>query len=227
MITAPRKEVTITRSIESLAAAGWKQIQVFAEPDSTLPENVMGITVTQRDKTLGAFPNWYLSLTEMYLKSPHADAYLICQDDVLISHQTRPYLENCLWPATEVGVISLYCPSHEHREEIQGFISITPGWDAWGALAYVFSNPGLREFLSDRIVLNHRHHGPDKGLRNIDSVVGSWCKRRHLPYFVHIPTLAQHIGDTSTIWKNNQVKGRRKAIKYNSHLFKSPEDSTG
>lgn len=78
-------------------------------------------------------------------------------------------------------------------------MEIDPGWGAWGALAYLFSNPGIRAFLSDPEVVNHRHHGPGDGQRNIDSVVGAWCRRNSLPYFVHVPSLAQHIGETSTI----------------------------
>ena len=226
MTTAPREKSTIQQSADSLITAGWSEFRIFAEPGSILPETLPEGSVSRRDQTLGAFPNWYLGLTELYLETPHADAYLICQDDAIFAEQARQYLDECLWPTREIGVISLYCSSHDHRNSAQGFYSIIPGWNAWGALAYVFSNPGLREFLSDRIVLNHRHHGPAEGLRNIDSVVGSWCERRQLPYFIHSPTLTQHIGTTSTIWRNNKAEGWRKAIQFNPHLITHPENNS-
>ncbi len=36
-------------------------------------------------------------------------------------------------------------------------------------------------------------------------------KRTGLPYFVHTPSLVQHIGDTSIIWKTGFNQGRRRA----------------
>lgn len=226
MTTAPRMNSTLSQSINNLKVAGWAQMRIFAEPGSSIPANILGETsVSLRDQTLGAFPNWYLGLTELYLDNPHADAYLICQDDIVMIRDTRQYLEECLWPATEIGVVSLYCPSHDHRDDASGFLKVKSGWNTWGALAYIFSNPGVREFLSDLIVLNHRHHGPHQGLRNIDSIVGSWCERRQLPYFVHVPTLTQHIGRSSTIWKNNTNEGRRKAIKYDPRLLLTEPES--
>ncbi len=205
--TAPRQKSTLEISLASLQAAGWTEIQLFAEPDTDVPTKFPGLTVSCRPVRMGAFPNWYLSLTEMMMRNPLADAYLLCQDDVLFSRGLRQYLEDCLWPAPEVGVVSIYCPSHYHSEKA-GFHVINKGWDSWGALAYVFSNPSARAFLSHELALNHRHHGPAKGLRNIDSVVGSWCRDSGLPYFEHSPSLAQHIGETSTIWSKGSSRRR-------------------
>jgi hypothetical protein len=211
MTTAPRRVPTLQRSLSSLCAAGWDTFRLFAEPTTEVSVEFQSVPITQHDCVLGAFPNWYLALTELYLRNPLAEAFLICQDDVLFARGAKSYLEQKLWPAEEIGVVSLYCPSHEHRADLSGFRSINPGWGAWGALAYLFSNPGIREFLSDSKVVNHRHCGPAAGQRNIDSVVGDWCRRRDLSYFVHVPSLAQHIGRTSTIWRTNNNKGRRRA----------------
>ena len=87
--TAPRKSPTIDQSIKSLAYAGWENPHIFAEPDSILPKNIEAERITIRTQKLGAWPNWLLSLNEMFLRNPHADAYLICQDDVLYSHGLR------------------------------------------------------------------------------------------------------------------------------------------
>ncbi|MBR9800815.1 hypothetical protein GYB59_03545 [bacterium] len=193
-------------------------MRVFAEPMAALSDIDSLAGLTKRDQKLGAFPNWYLGLTEMYLRNPHCEAYAMFQDDLLLAPATRDYLEDSLWPAPEIGVVSLYCPSHEHRPDFIGFRAIDWGWKAWGALAYVFSNPGIRTFLSDRLVLDHRHHGPADGARNIDSVVGSWCKRTGLPYLVHVPSLVQHVGNASTIWPFGTASGKRRAADYDEQF---------
>ncbi|QDU11419.1 hypothetical protein [Gimesia aquarii] len=212
--TAPRKQPTLCQTIASIKKAGWERLQVFAEPGVEIPEDFNDLIFVQRYERLGAFPNWYLSLTEMVLRDPKAEAYLLCQDDVLFSENTREYLEFKLWPAPEVGVVSIYCPSHYQQKITPEFIREDRGWRSWGALAYIFSNPSARSLLSDSAVLNHRDFGPADGLKHIDAVVGLWCERNQLPYFVHSPSLAQHIGDTSTIYPTASVRGHRKADQF-------------
>lgn len=219
MTTAPRKSATLHQSLKSLIAAGWHEPRLFVEPDTKIEETFSRLPISHRDDALGAFSNWYLGLSELYLRHPNADAYLICQDDVNFAAGLRSYLESVLWPAQTIGVVSLYCPSHEHTPGPAGFQAIEPGWDAWGALAYVFTNPGLRYFLSDLEVLNHRHHGPAQGNRNIDSVVGAWCQRTRQPYFIHRPSLVQHTGRTSTIWGNGGFGGRRRELAFDPTIL--------
>ncbi len=148
------------------------------------------------------------------MHDPTAEAYFLCQDDVLFSVGLREHLEKTLWPAEKVGLISVYSPSHYAQGNSTGFIVEDRGWKSWGALAYVFPNRSARQLLSDPKVINHRGFGPAQGLRNIDSVVGAWCKRAGLPYFVHTPSLAQHIGETSTIWQSSRNTGQRQASNF-------------
>jgi hypothetical protein len=133
------------------------------------------------------------------------------QDDVLLTANLRDYLERTLWPRPTVGVVSLYTPSHYSAGKTFGYHEQPCGWNAWGALAYVFPNPAARALLADPLIIEHRRRGPADGLRNIDSVVGLWRQRRNLPYIVHVPSLAQHIGDTSTLWPQATTAGQRRA----------------
>ncbi|HVA47660.1 MAG TPA: hypothetical protein VNH11_14920 [Pirellulales bacterium] len=211
MTTAPRARPTLERSLSSLIAAGWNQPRLFAEPHTSVPANLSELAVTWRDRKLGAFPNWYLGLSELFLREPLADAYLMCQDDAIFAEGARDYLEQDLWPAADVGVVSIYTPTHWSRGAPRGFHVETHGWASWGALAYVFPNKSLRALLAHPLLIEHRRLGPGDGLRNIDSVVGAWCQAAELPYFVHVPSLVQHIGETSTIWTTAGATGCRRA----------------
>jgi len=220
--TAPREKPTLERSLISLKEAGWENSRLFAEPGTPIPEQFQYLPISQRDNTLGAFPNWYLALSEMVMREPRAEAFFICQDDVLLSAGLRDYLEQKLWPSSDLGVVSVYCPSHytnsKPKDSKAGFHIEQRGWNSWGALAYLFSNRSARSFLSSAHVLNHRGYGPVNGLRNIDSVVGAWCKKSGHPYYVHSPSLARHIGDTSTIWNHGRNHGRRQASDFQKQI---------
>ncbi|HEX7375605.1 MAG TPA: hypothetical protein VF278_00760 [Pirellulales bacterium] len=214
MTTAPRARPTLERSLNSLISAGWTTPRLFAEPHTRLPESSTALAISWRDGKLGAFPNWYLGLSELFLREPLADAYLICQDDALFAAGSREYLERTLWPAADLGVVSIYTPTHWSRNQPRGFHVENRGWASWGALAYIFPNQSLRALLAHPLLLLHRRHGAAEGMRNIDSVVGAWCVAAGLPYFVHVPSLVQHIGETSTIWRGASATGPRRAADF-------------
>jgi hypothetical protein len=163
---------------------------------------------------LGAFSNFLLGLTELVLREPHAQAYLVCQDDVLFSAGLRGYLESLLWPAPDTGVVSLFCASHLAMDRPLGLHRDEGGWQAFGAQAYVFPAEAARRLLTSPEVFEHRLRGPAGGQQNIDSVVGRWCRRAGLGYFVHQPSLVQHIGETSTLYPTARATGRRRASQF-------------
>ena len=208
LTTAPRKASTLHSTLESLAQAGWPDPLVFAEPGSD-EEAMKGKRIARREATLGAWPNWYLGLSELVLRDPHADAYLMCQDDAVFCANLREYLEATLWPAERTGVVSLHTPKHHSRNTNEGFFAQDVGWGAWGAMAYILPNASARALLRDSRIVNHRNRGPREGLVNVDSVVGSWCQRVGLSYHMHAPSLCEHTGATSTLWKKASLMGRR------------------
>jgi len=197
--TAGRRQPTLARALESLAQAGWEQPRLFADADAFIPEESAALPITRRDSQLGAFPNWLLGMAELVLREPHADAYLMCQDDVVFCRGLRAFLERSLWPSDRVGVVSLHCPGHYARGKLPGFHIEDRGWDSWGAQAYVFPNNSAFELLGIPAFWLHRAAGPAHGLKNIDSVVGLWCREAKRPYYVHAPSLAEHIGNCSTL----------------------------
>lgn len=212
VVAAPRAEATLERSLRSLVAAGWEEGILFAEPRTPKPDPLPASFLwVERALPLGAWANWLLALEELTLRYPRADAFLICQDDVLYCRGLRRYLEEALWPGSPVGVVSLHAASHQDAGSVMGFYGVDFGWQAWGAQAYVFPNPAARAFLRHPMVRNHRHRGPGQGVQNIDSVTGQWCRDSGLPYVLHTPSLTQHVGEASAIWDGGGVLGRRRA----------------
>ncbi len=212
--TAPRQRATLPETIKSLALAGWDRPRLFCEPDVTIPPQFRQLPASVRDERLGAFPNWFLALSELLMRYPQADAFLLCQDDVSFCRGIRTYLERVLWPADAIGVVSLFCPSYYGRGKPYGFHREDRGWDTCGAQAYVFPRVSAEVFLTTPQVLAHRRQGPRGGEVNIDSVVGAWCRKVALPYFVHVPSLAQHVGSSSTLYPGAGTFGNRRAADF-------------
>ena len=131
------------------------------------------------------------------------------------SRGLRRYLERTLWPRPAVGVVSLHTPSHFAVGKAPGWHAEDRGWGAWGSQAYVFPNAAARAFLTDPAALDHRGFGPGGGLKNVDCVVGAWCRRAGLPYLVHSPSLTRHTGQTSTLWPaDRRCTGRRQCAAF-------------
>ncbi len=212
--TAPRRKPNLGEMLQSLFKAGWETPTVFAEPESDLSQVPSSIEVCQRTRTLGAWPNFLLALTELVLREPHADAYFMCQDDAVFCLGLRDYLEQELWPDKRVGVVSLHTPSHQAHENRVGFFPKDVGWGAWGAMAFIFPNSSARAFLRDPAVINHRNRGMGEGLKNVDSVVGNWCRSTQIPFYLHSPSLCEHIGETTTLWSKDSLEGKRSSADF-------------
>lgn len=212
--TAPRQSSTLERTLHSLADAGWETPRLFAEPGAPIPDGWTDLPVSSRDRLLGAFSNWYLGLAELVMRNPKAHAYLMCQDDVLFTKGLRGYLEQVLWPGDIVGVVALYCSDQYARGKTHGFHLESQGWNTYGALAYVIPNAAARELVSSMRLIDHRRDGPGTNTCLIDCVVGDWCLKEKRPYFIHFPSLTQHIGATSTLFQSPPEARPRRASSF-------------
>ncbi|HEX4591801.1 MAG TPA: hypothetical protein VH120_17825, partial [Gemmataceae bacterium] len=164
-----------------------------------------------RSPAVGAWPNHYLSLFELTLRRPDADAFLLLQDDAIIydGENVREYLEESLWPAGGAPVVSLYCPE-PYTAGRYGWHRLRRPW-VWGAQAFVFSPEAARRYLRDRRVCQHRWRSAAGGLTQIDVLLGWWAWWRRVPIWLPTPSLIQHVGEVSTIWLDCQTVGPRAA----------------
>jgi hypothetical protein len=209
VVTAPRKQATLERCLSSMVAAGWESIRIFAEPETDIPEAFRGFPITQRDQVCGAWLNWYLGLQELWGRDPNADAYMIAQDDVIFmppdgQRSLREFLEGALWPEENPGFVSLYC-SKAYNRPTYGWHRLHKAW-VWGACAMIFPRESLINFLATSAMDWTRKQKK----RQVDTIVGIWAEKKHKGQWFCYPSLAQHIGQTSTIWgKGNTAHGKR------------------
>jgi hypothetical protein len=167
-----------------------------------------------REPGVGAWPSYYLALIELLMREPDADAYLVVQDDVLLydRENLREYLGPTLWPGDRPGIVSLYCSS-AYTREASGWHRYEERW-RWGALAFVFPRELAKRFVADSQVVGHRWSEEYEGRAQIDIVIGQWALREEEPVYFPTPSLAQHIGEASSLWPRGRALGFRRADRF-------------
>ena len=224
--TAPRREPTLDRCAAAVVAAGWPAEEVRIVCDGTdAPRQRAGghpVTVLDDRRAAGAFPTYFLTLAQMAMRDPDADAYLYLQDDALLpgGHDVRRYLAgHVLWPepAGRVGFLSLFASAKYDR-------SLSPGWHrhagrfVYGAVALLFPRSALLELLAwpflwtHRLTPKHRPGHADRSwhpLRNLDVVTDQWRREAGRSVWYPPPSLVRHVGDASAIWTGARASGPR------------------
>jgi hypothetical protein len=216
--TAPRRQATLDFCLESVIRAGWPRPHLFMDSRVPRAESFADLPVTLRESKVGAWPSYYLAVLELLMREPRADALLLIQDDVVLYDDAglREYLEQILWPADNAGALSLFCSTAYTQPRAGWYVQAEP-W-IWGAQAFVFSRQSAKRFLTDPLVLEHRWSQHNAGLANIDIVIGQWAWRQGLAVCYPTPSLAQHLGHTSTLWPHAKIAGYRKADRFAGDL---------
>lgn len=211
--TAPRKHATLDRCLDSLLATGWESPRIIADGDVTIAAEWDFLPVTRRDPQIGAWPSYYLALIELMMRQPRADAYMIVQDDVVMFRhpELRAYMESVLWPDRRPGIVSLFC-SREYAQQNRGWHCLEKNL-VWGGQALIFSQEAAIQVVSDLQVVRHRFQG-DRGLTNIDGLIGAWAWETNTPVFVSSPSLSQHIGHVSSLWHTPRAFINRSAADF-------------
>jgi len=206
--TAPRRQPTLEACLDSVVRAGWDSPRLFLDGTLRVPPRYAHLPTSWREEGIGAWPAWYLALVELLVQCPDADAFLMLQDDAILHDQCplRNYLEQVLWPGDRPEMISLFYAGDD----------TTPGWHrtegdaSWSALALLFPPVLARQLVADPgaaqalLRATAAHHVP------IPNVVFEWTNRCGIHAWYTVPSLAQHIGSSSTIWENvGLTLGRR------------------
>jgi len=222
--TAPRAADTLTATVFALKNVGWDSINVFAEPDSVLSENVKNLcNIVQHKTKKGVNGNWVSGFSYLMEKNADADFILMCQDDTLYAHNLREYLEETC-PVDFEGFFTLYTG---HRGwKTAGFsntwlvhrCSMQRGGQFAGALGLVFPNAIQNPPRSSAKLLyafmQEQNYGPED--RHIDTKLGYWLATKNMPLRYHLPSLCDHTGALcSTLYIPEAI---RKAFRFTGNV---------
>jgi hypothetical protein len=198
--TAPRRQSHLDECLDSLAQAGWSRPHLFIDGAISRSDKYSTLPATSRDEQIGAWPNYYLSLLELLMREPLADAFLMVQDDALFycRENIRNYLEELLWPGDTPGIVSLYCAAPDTQKE-SGWFRYQGPWK-YSSIAFIFPREVAQRLVIAPPVFHHRWAGDDEGRVGIPDVVASWAEANSTPIYFPSPSLTQHIGETSAIW---------------------------
>lgn len=212
IITCPRKDGSyfLGRTVSSIQNAGWDDATIFAEPGAVIPDNFHG-RVVERTRQYGDWTNWATGLFDLLLCEPESDYFLMSEDDVLYNRDSKTYLESSFPHLGNFGSLSIYTPSRYQHHTFHGWHDECRGVETWSTQTVIMSKESVIRFLSYPDTLRHRFqdifHAPevkwgvsgDPKNSVKDAVIGHWAKNNNLPVYFHTPSLAQHIGTTSTI----------------------------
>lgn len=161
--TAPRATVSLPQSLASLWRAGFRDVRIFAEPGSVVPQCD---GVVENPARFGVFQNWFRSLRRLREEKPAARFYAIFQDDVVYCRGLREFLANDLWFADNIGFVSPYRsegkmiavgkgkrvfrPSDHYIDATHGRRQkCRKGNGLWGACTYVMPRESVDLLLAD------------------------------------------------------------------------------
>jgi hypothetical protein len=221
--SAPRKKPRLAETFASLCRAGFDNVTVFTdgygpEDFEQLGDALDGACLIERPYPLGGWSNFYLSLSDLYHRFPTAGLYAMFQDDVLACEGLADYLKHTVdnsypvWSAFQMEFCGL---------TKQGWNRIDHGFQFCGAQALVFTNEGVRQFLSDPDVVRYRRfpnaegkYAVNDGRTHIDGVVGRYARKTKKGVAVHHPSLVKHVGDTSVMHGPATLNHKRRSEKY-------------
>ncbi len=219
--TAPREQDTLNDCLSSLADAGWSDPRLIVDGKVTLSGRWKHLEVTRRQPQIGAWPSYFLTMTELFMRCPDADAYLIVQDDaVFFRHPgVREYLESVLWPSRNPGIVCLFC-SRGHAPPAKGWHTLKEQL-VWGGPAMVYSRPVLMSLLIDPKIIAHRLS--KDGLVNTSRPIGRWALETGTSVHVCAPSLVQHVGHVSSLFPDARAFSSRSAANFAGRCMAHPE----
>tara|TARA_R110000824_G_scaffold134130_1_gene297049 strand:- start:637 stop:2481 length:1845 start_codon:yes stop_codon:yes gene_type:complete len=196
--TSYRKNPTLESTISSLASAGFQEPLIFSEPDSPEWNN----ETLRFDRQLKPFRS-FIATCEWLLENSKADWFLLCEDDVKFRAGAADLIRT--YPISESQAMSLYVSTDQQKSVGgEGFAAVTG--DLHGSLSYLVHKSTIKKVLSSNTFLKW----PSKD--RVDRAFSQATSEVSCELITHNPSLAQHIGDTSTINPMRKLSAGRLSI---------------
>ncbi len=212
--TAPRRSPTLAPCLHSLIAAGWPEPHLFVDGAVEIPPEFADLARTIRLPATGARQSYFLAIAELLQKFPEAQALMLVQDDAYWPGHlpVREYLEQCLWPGTDPGLVSAWCCTDD-TALVSGWHPIHRPW-RFGAVVFIFSRETAERFIHDPLMQRACNSRPENHSGGLSMLIGDWAARVGVVVYYPTPSLVQHLGEVSTIWENSRAVGVRRASRF-------------
>lgn len=211
MTAAPRERAVHQRCVASVLRAGFSDLTICAEPGTCVCDwRAQGLPVVIHGRRLGQWSNFIFSLRHLLQIRPDAPLLCTVEDDVVFCRGVAELLRLHRWPSERCGCLQLYTSAHYDRypQSQRSRLEPADALDLLGACALVFSRPaaqclvdwaddyGWRGHVYESVAAAQTDPADKEGA---DTYVGEVLTYRGYEIWMHNPSLAQHIGDVSTL----------------------------
>lgn len=205
----------LPQTLESLRGAGFANPRLFIDGcrEQNVPCNLhTNYEVTCRYPKVRTHGNWFLALTELFIRDSGAERYAIFQDDFVTYRNLRQYLERCPYPdgthpgppySSQRGYWNLYTfPSNQELCPQDNSGAQRTGWyesnqNGRGAVALIFDNEAAVQLLQSKHMVE-RPRDLHRGWKAVDGGIVDSMRKVGYKEYVHNPSLTQHLGMEST-----------------------------
>lgn len=233
MTTAPRGMATVGETLHSLEFAGFRgSVDIFAEPNSEFAfPSLLGMKLNfhGNETKLGVVGNSYWALRYAMKELPDQPTILL-QDDVVLCKSARKKLAESFSNGNPVSIGF----AHEWNLKPQ-FNLFEPEWEGWqiwvpnkllqdtfalnlqGSLCVGFRDRAVIDKIVQAKHMAQHVIGATTGdipNRHWDNILFRTCAFENIPVWMHVPSLADHIGVESTIYPGRAIN-KRKGFKFN------------
>lgn len=189
----PRSVETIDRTMPT-----WTGAEFIIYPDGCRFDYQTRHHVKLLGNRVGCFKHYYRVLADLVATTDTPFVGII-PDDVILA---TTFAAKCIDGATGSGYAAGYTPHGMTRMSARirigrGWVTIRGGWGKSYGGCYVYPREVAQKILSHPYIIAHRdQYKPNK---QIDAAIPELMHRLGLTQKMHVPSLADHIGHSSTL----------------------------
>lgn len=200
---SPREAEIHRRAFASINGAGFSVVHASCEPGTTLRDPISGVAKLHAERR-GQWRN-FIEALKIGL-STDSKYFVTLEDDVELCRGTADLIDRAGWPAPDCGCVQLYsaAPLSVYPVGRRSQLSTVHALDLLGACALLFRRDAASILVEWADTKGWR--GDTTGIiddpaekKAADTFVGEVLTFHRMSIWSHNPSLANHIGDASTL----------------------------